>query len=227
MNSQLDHPYVAVKAALLPSSSAVESALRLADYAHVNQTRREYELQAPVPYIAHPLRNAYLVWSWTNAHLHDTCVTELVAASLLHDTVEDAPERIQEFYTSDRDPLALLRSNFGPRVADIVRRVTVPSALGECGVSDRNVTYLEHLIAEIAPDEGALITKAADLVDNAGSLWRSPLSPARVTRLARKYTEAVHALAENAGVIQDHRVRTAVEERLRRLDATLGELTGV
>lgn len=227
MNSQLDHPYVAVKVALLPSSSAVESALRLADYAHVNQTRREYGLQAPVPYIAHPLRNAYLVWSWTNAHLHDTCVTELVAASLLHDTMEDAPERIQSFYTSDRDPLALLRLNFGPRVADIVRRVTVTSALGECGVSDRNVTYLEHLNTEVVTHEGALITKAADLVDNAGSLRNSPLSPARVARLARKYTAAVGTLTAGVGVVHDHRVRALVEERLRRLSVTLEELTAV
>lgn len=224
MDTQLAHPYISTKVALLPRSSAVESALRLADYAHARQTRREYGLQVPVPYLAHPLRNAHLVWMWTHAYLHDTYVTELVAASLLHDTVEDAPERIQGFYGSDRDPLSLLKTHFGPRVADTVRRVTVPSALGECGVHDRNVTYQEHLLAEIAPNESAVITKAADLVDNAGSLWHSPLSPSRVHRLATKYTSAVSTIAASVGVIQDHRVRTVVEERLVRLGASLGEL---
>lgn len=224
MVSKLGHPYIAPKVSLLPRSAAVESALLLADYAHLKHTRREYGLQEPVPYIAHPLRNAHLVWLWTHEHLHDTVVTELVAASLLHDTVEDAPERIQEFYGSDREPLALLRSHFGPRVADTVNRVTMPSALGECGVSDRNVTYLEHIVAEVVPDENAVITKAADLVDNAGSLWRSPLSPARVQRLARKYVDAVDVLAGNVAVIQDHRVRAAVGERLTRLSVSLQEL---
>jgi len=224
MPTQLDHPYIAPKVAQLPKSSAVESALQLADFAHQGQTRREYGLQEPVPYLAHPLRNAHLVWLWTHDYLHDTPVTELVAASLLHDTVEDAPERIQEFYDSDRAALDLIRAHFGARVGDTVGRVTMPTIIGACGVDDRNVTYLEHILSEVVTSEYALITKAADLVDNAGSLWRSPLPPARVKRLASKYAAPVDAVIAHCEVIQDHRVRAVVYERLTRLRSSLEEV---
>lgn len=226
MTTQLKHPYIAPKVSLLPGTPAVLSALELADYAHANQTRREYGLQEPVPYIAHPLRNAHLVWLWTNEHLHDTRVTELVAASLLHDTVEDEPERIQAFYGSDREPLALIRANFGPRVSEAVRRVTFLSSLGECGTFDRNVTYLDHIAAEVVSDEDAFLTKAVDLVDNAGSLWHSPLPERRVRNLALKYTAPVELMLENAGVVADHRVRSAAVSRLERLSSSLRELVG-
>jgi (p)ppGpp synthase/HD superfamily hydrolase len=93
------------------------------------------------PFILHPLEVAHL--------LHGRgCPDEVVAAGVLHDTVEDAQVSVEE-----------LRAHFGDRVAELVGAVTEP---------EREGPYRERKLAlraeiERAPDEAVMIY-AADKV---------------------------------------------------------------
>jgi len=83
---------------------------------------------------------------------------EIVAAALLHDTLEDTP------YTKE-----LMEEEFGERVTEIVLGVTIPEALeGQGGdwLQDRT-RYIENL--RHAPAESALVA-AADKIHNFSSV---------------------------------------------------------
>ncbi|MBP7693369.1 MAG: bifunctional (p)ppGpp synthetase/guanosine-3',5'-bis(diphosphate) 3'-pyrophosphohydrolase, partial [Anaerolineales bacterium] len=77
----------------------VDAALRFAARAHARQMRKGTD----VPYIVHPVGVMLALLEAGEAD------PELLAAALLHDTVEDT-----------ETPLELLRAQFGARVAEIV-----------------------------------------------------------------------------------------------------------
>ena len=83
-------------------------ALEFAAARHVDQEREADR----APFILHPLEVAHL--------LHGRgCPDEVVAAGVLHDTVEDTDVTVEE-----------LRERFGERVADLVSAVTEPERDG-------------------------------------------------------------------------------------------------
>lgn len=123
----------------------IERAARFAAEAHAGQ-RRKYTGE---PYAEHPFRVAQMVAAVTA----DPCV---VAAALLHDTVEDTP-------VSDSD----IRRLFGDRVADLVAEVTDVSRPEDGNRKTRKALDRDHLARASA--EGQTI-KLADLIDNSDSI---------------------------------------------------------
>jgi (p)ppGpp synthase/HD superfamily hydrolase len=122
----------------------INSALNFAALAHANQKRKSTE----VPYIVHPV-GVMMV-------LVECGVTdpELLAAALLHDTLEDTGTTLDE-----------LSAIFGERVAEII---------DGCSEPDKSETWehrKEHTIAylKLAPREIALVS-AADKLHNVRSM---------------------------------------------------------
>lgn len=183
----------------------VTSAAMLATHLHRNQTRRVRANMPRVPYIEHPLRNALRVVRWGGAE------RDLLAATLLHDTVEDCADEIVEQFAADHPlagegadahtvALAWMGEQFSPSVARSVELVT--NAPGST-----RADYLGHMdeLVELArrhgegsPEFAALVVKGSDLVDNAGSLGHqyTPGNNERQTvSLAQKYLPAIEVIA--------------------------------
>lgn len=122
----------------------VDSALNFAARAHDGQKRKSTD----VPYLVHPVGVMLVL-----IECHETD-PELLAAALLHDTVEDT-----------KVTLSQLRETFGVRVAAIVEG---------CSEPDKGDTWehrKEHTIAYLrtAPREIALVS-AADKLHNVRSM---------------------------------------------------------
>jgi (p)ppGpp synthase/HD superfamily hydrolase len=120
----------------------IERAMRLAVRAHQGQTRKEGDL----PYISHPAMVALIL-------ARHGFGDEVIAAGLLHDTVEDT-----EITSED------LRREFGNDVADIVATVTYDDSLSW---EDQRRAYIETVRLG---SEGAKAVATADKIHNAESL---------------------------------------------------------
>lgn len=119
--------------------SLIDQALVFAARAHASQQRKTDDL----PYIAHPVGVAFLL-------LQMGCPETVVAAGLLHDTVEDSSVTLEE-----------IRGRFGPEVADLVAFCTEPKK----SVSwESRKTHLVRALRD-APLEAKLVA-AADKYHN-------------------------------------------------------------
>lgn len=195
----------------------ITSAVMIATYAHRAQTRLVRRGLPRAPYIDHPLRNTVRLLRWGVAD------PNTLAASLLHDVIEDQSRTIVETYVditaehaahldnqaAPQLPMAQelrdlatqwIRDQYGERVADVVLGVTTP-------LKTKDETYANH-IRDIARnlngfknnpiDVATALVKASDLVDNAGSLHTQATKTADVfiERLLAKYTPVIPDLRE-------------------------------
>ena len=165
------------------------SAAMIATDLHSGQTRFVRGNLPRVPYIEHPLRNTLRLirWGVTNA--------DLLVACLLHDTVEDCLAKMLRTYvgvdehgsklsiTAQRSAaFAWLATSYSPASARIVRQVTNPV--------DDTTSYVDHIREMVAVgNPHTLLTKASDLVDNAGSLshQKDGMPQKKFTRLLERY----------------------------------------
>ena len=104
------------------------------------------------PYINHPIHVAQILSEV--AGMDDP---EILAAAILHDTVEDTETTLSE-----------LEQRFGDRVARIVGEVTDNKALPK---AERKRLQIEH--ARKISEEGALV-KVADKISNVGDVALNP-----------------------------------------------------
>ncbi|MDO3380440.1 HD domain-containing protein [Geoalkalibacter halelectricus] len=116
-----------------------------AEIAHRGQVRK----YTGEPYVVHPLRVSFWVASVSNG-------PEIVAASVLHDTLEDT-----------RTDYADIRDFFGKRVADLVLEVTGVSRPADGNRQARKALDRSALAGASAD---AQTIKLADLIDNIGSI---------------------------------------------------------
>lgn len=213
-----------------PGNEQVIESVSLAAFAHDGAFRKESRrgVEYRDPFIIHPLRNALRVQRWY-AGWNCPRLSDMVCAALLHDTVEDAAERIIDFYgdmffqhgdTPRETAFNVLARKFGDGVSDTVIRLTNPEDVRS------HEDYAEHLRVWVVTDERAYVTKAADLVDNAGSLKHMDASPRR-ERLARKYVVPVQLLLAHSEVVSAVGPRSRIEDRLRRVEADLSAILGV
>lgn len=122
-------------------------ALTYAHDLHHDQTRKVRN----VPYLAHLLGVAAILME-ANAD------QDVVIAGLLHDALEDQPERTS---------LAEIEKRFGARVARIVHECTEDRTDGPQDWKSRKRAYLEHL--QHAGDDAVLVS-LADKTDNAWAM---------------------------------------------------------
>lgn len=162
-----------------PDRQRLGDALALAARLHAGD-RRQSE-----PYVNHLLRVAIRIMSHYGVRDPD-----VVAAALLHDSVEDHAAGLAPDGRAD-SALAELARRFGPRVADLVGAVTNPAY--DPG-RDRHQQYREHVAASLDASPWARVIKASDFTDNGAGLIHT--TGPRVPELARKYGPLVPVLRE-------------------------------
>jgi (p)ppGpp synthase/HD superfamily hydrolase len=160
--------------------------------AHRHQLRKDGE----TPYFSHPVRVCLVV-----RHVFGFDDPKMLAAALLHDTIEDT--------TTDFDDLV---KEFGPEVARWVAALTKDSRLPE---AEREEAYGRQIAAS---EWQAKAIKLADIYDNLGDCRHFPPEKRRKTAgKARFYLGFLTPGLPEA-------VRPAlrlVEERLAELESTL------
>lgn len=134
----------------LIDTTFLDKAIEFAVKAHANSERRGKGF----PYIVHPLEAMSIVASMTPDQ-------ELLAAAALHDTVEDTGVSIDD-----------IRSEFGDRVADIVKAesdVFTEGLSEEASWHDRKKAAIDRLAA--APLEAKMVAMG-DKLSNMRAIWR-------------------------------------------------------
>lgn len=152
----------------------VAEALAFATKAHEGQKRKG---EAGIPYITHPIAVADILWK---AGVRSPIV---LAAALLHDTVEDCGVTYGQ-----------LVAVFGPKVADTVMEVTDTPGLKGKERKDAQVAKAPRM------SEGAKLVKLADKTANLTDIMDHPPGwPPKVMRGYALSAERV-ALAIGSGV---------------------------
>lgn len=144
---------------------ALETAFQLAERVHEGQWRRVAEGASRVPYIVHPLRVARII-----AEEWERVGISILAASLLHDVLEDSPLTLRTDLEKE------IERTSGIEVLNAVRVLSKPNLPEPCPAdvkAARDARYFSHLRA--APDWVRLI-KCADRVDNLrdARAWGNP-----------------------------------------------------
>lgn len=187
-----------------PNAADVRNALNIAAYLHRHQTRANRKNLPRTPYIEHPLRNTLRLLRW------GVLDTDVLIASVLHDTVEDClPEFlsvIMDISLEDADleikreaVYSWLTSTFSEGVSQTVRAVTNPEFTGQRTLEQKRADYLEHVTWTLNGTTAGFLVKLADFVDNATGLYHNdlPANRERVIRMALKYQPVVEVFIEN------------------------------
>ncbi|MDO4913369.1 MAG: bifunctional (p)ppGpp synthetase/guanosine-3',5'-bis(diphosphate) 3'-pyrophosphohydrolase [Bifidobacteriaceae bacterium] len=162
--------------------SILERAYRRAVAQHSSQRRKSGE-----PYIIHPLAVSQILADLGMGSL-------VVAAGLLHDTVEDTPYTLEE-----------CQEEFGATVAGLVDGVTKLSKM-EYGDSAQAETIRKMVVA-MSRDVRVLVVKLADRVHNARTWRYVKLSSAQ--KKARETLDVYAPLANRLGM---NAIKTELEE---------------
>lgn len=173
-------------------SDIVFAAAAFAARAHRHQLRKD----GLTPYFSHPVRVCLVV-----THVFGFHDPKMLAAALLHDTIEDT--------TTDFDDLV---KNFGEDVARWVAALSKDSRMVE---EERENAYRRQLATA---DWQAKVIKLADQYDNlSDSASLDDKGRARTAKKVRGYVEAVRAGLPPSG----EAALRLVEERLARLESGL------
>ena len=173
--------------------------LRAADFAarkHRQQRRRDAEAS---PYINHPLAVAMLL-----AEVGGVADMEVLAAAILHDTLEDTKTTPEE-----------LEAAFGARVRALVEAVTDDKQLKKAERKQLQIDHAAHL-----PPEAVLI-KLGDKIANVVDVTHSPPSMWDLAR-RKEYLEWAAAVVANCPQVNaalEARFAQVLEEGRRQLGA--------
>ena len=167
------------------NTDMIEKAYRMANDAHKDARRRSGE-----PYICHPLAVARLV-------LDLGMDTESIAASLLHDVVEDTPITIDE-----------VKSAFGAEVALLVDGVTKLTKIQFSSIEEQQAENLRKMLLAMSQDVRVMIIKLCDRLHNmrTGDAW-----PEQKRRdKARETMEVYTPIANRLGILN---IKEELEDR--------------
>ncbi len=157
----------------------LERAYALALRAHEGQTRR-----SGGPFVAHPLETALVLIDLLRRHTD----TVILAAALLHDTVEDS-----RVITLDD-----LRRDFGPEVALLVDGVTKISGLPFRSAEGAQSENYRKMLLSMARDIRVILIKLADRLHNMRTL--DALDEDRRKRIAQETLEIYAPIAHRLGI---------------------------
>ncbi|WP_037139001.1 HD domain-containing protein [Rhodococcoides fascians] len=198
-------------------------AIEIATAVHLSQTRIGRATYPVDPYIVHPLRNVLRLVRLGCAD------TDVLAATALHDTVEDQPENIVKVLGAAHDPsaenaLLLIEQHFGHETARLVAAVTNPPTSIPLTKAQKNAAYAQH-VADVITDPNVFLVKYADFIDNAGSVQylqddakRAKLQ-AKYAPLVPIFTNALDGLTTALDLNPNG--LTVIEAKLSRLAASL------
>ena len=162
-------------------SSLVLKAAQFAAHKHRDQRRKDVESS---PYIIHPISVALVV-----AEIGGIEDQEILAAALLHDTIEDTDTSVSE-----------LDDIFGENVRKYVEEVTDDKSLPK---EERKQKQIKHATTL---SRGATLIKLGDKISNVSDVTQSP--PVGWDRERRKqYLDWAEAVIDNCP-----KVNTALEE---------------
>jgi len=200
-----------LKDELSPEEQAlIRKAHDRANQAHLGVRRASGE-----PYIEHCLETA-----WTVADLGLDAAT--IAASLLHDVIEDSTYTRQD-----------LEKEFGNEVASLVDGVTKLKQIDELGqvepgkISPERAESLRKMFLAMADDVRVVIIKLADRLHNMRTLWA--LRPDQQQRIAAETLEIFAPLANRLGIwqikwqLEDLSLRYLDPVRYREIAALVAE----
>lgn len=138
----------------LPDGEGLTAALELATELHRD------DRYGREPYLNHLLRVAIRIVSH-----YEVRDTDVVAAGLLHDAVEDHPAELAGARDGSPTDAALteLSERFGGRVADLVAAVTNPEPDPD---RDRHEQYRDHVATTLDRKPWARVVKLSDFTDN-------------------------------------------------------------
>lgn len=123
------------------NNQLILKAAHFAAHKHRNQMRKDEE---KTPYINHPISVAKIISEIGN--IEDS---EVLAAALLHDTLEDTETTVEE-----------LIDNFGERVCSLVEEVTDDKTLPKLERKQRQIDHAKEI------SEGAALIKLGDKISN-------------------------------------------------------------
>jgi GTP diphosphokinase / guanosine-3',5'-bis(diphosphate) 3'-diphosphatase len=161
----------------LPAVDAawLESVYSFAEHAHDGQTRASGD-----SFISHPLAVATIL-----AELEMD--TQSIAASLLHDVVEDTTVPIEE-----------IERRFGPEISSLVDALTKLTKIPYQSKEDVQVENLRKMFLAMAKDIRVIIIKLADRLHNMRTLHSLP--QAKQKNIAQETLEIYAPLAHRLGI---------------------------
>lgn len=133
----------------LEPTTLILKALDFAARKHKNQRRKGCDA---VPYINHPIDLVTLLWQ--KGGVRDEAV---IAAALLHDTVEDTDTSFEE-----------LEQEFGSEIRDLVAEVTDDKTLAKAERKQQQIDHAPHLTPK------ARLVKLADKIANLTDMLVAP-----------------------------------------------------
>ncbi|MFR9750202.1 HD domain-containing protein [Nocardia sp. 004] len=191
----------------LPDTTRLTEALDLAAELHRD------DRYGREPYLSHLLRVAIRVIS--HYEIQDP---DVVAASLLHDSVEDhATELAADRPGATVDAaLGTLTDRFGPRVAELVAAVTNPAP---DPARDRQTQYREHVATNLDRNPWARIIKLSDFTDNGvGILYATGPAMPKLAAKYRPLTAVYRDLVTRPDTPLANHVRQHILDQLDRAD---------
>ena len=131
------------------NNQLILKAAHFAAQKHRDQRRKDKEVS---PYINHPISVAKIISDIGN--IEDP---EVLAAALLHDTIEDTETTVDE-----------LIDNFGERVCSLVQEVTDDKSLPKMERKQRQIEHAKEI------SEGAALIKLGDKISNVTDITNTP-----------------------------------------------------
>jgi guanosine-3',5'-bis(diphosphate) 3'-pyrophosphohydrolase len=169
-------------------------ALEFAARKHRDQRSKGEEAS---PYINHSISVALLL-----AEIGGVTDTDILAAAILHDTLEDTDTTVEE-----------LEAPFGVRIRKLVEEVTDDKTFPKYARKRRQIDHAEHLSAN------AVLLKLGDKIANVVDVTHFPPASWSIDR-RREYLDSAEAVVSNCprvnAVLEQHFAQ-ALEEGRRKL----------
>ena len=167
-----------------PDAALIRRAYAFAAAAHASQKRLSGE-----PYIIHPLHVARIL----SGMGFDVPV---IAAALLHDTVEDTGVALQE-----------IRAQFGEEIANLVDGVTKISRIRSDNITHQKAENIRKILFSMVGDIRVILIKLADKLHNMRTL--EYMAKGKAETVARETLEIYAPLADRLGMA---RVKVELED---------------